>query len=147
MGTYNELASEMNMSVRQMLISVATLSLLSTVATAQTGPTQTPLRGEYVTVKPTDVLSYNLIGLNVTNPARETIGEISDLVISNDQLAGYIISVGGFLGMGERYVVVAPKAVKVSYVEPDKKWYAVMNGTKEELKTAPEFKYDGRRKR
>ncbi|MEP9372353.1 PRC-barrel domain containing protein, partial [Mesorhizobium sp. KR1-2] len=56
-------------------------------------------------------------------------------------------SVGGFLGMGEHYVVVSPSALKIFYLENDKKWTATMNATKEELKSAPEFKYEGRWKR
>jgi hypothetical protein len=39
---------------------------------------------------------------------------------------------------------VSPKAVKITYVENDKKWTAVMDATKDQLKTAPEFKYEGR---
>jgi hypothetical protein len=126
-----------------MLISIAAASVLSTAALAQTAVTE----GTFVRAQPTDVLSYNLIGLNVTNTAKENIGEIKDLIISNEQLTGYIVSAGGFLGMGEHYVVVSPRALKVNYVEADKKWYATMNATKDQLKAAPEFKYEGRWKR
>jgi hypothetical protein len=66
------------------------------------------------------------------------------LVVSNGQLAGYVFSVGGFLGVGDRYVVVAPSAVQINYSENDKKWTATMNATKDQLKSAPEFKYEGR---
>jgi len=72
---------------------------------------------------------------------------IMDLFLSNNELSGYIVSVGGFLGVGERYVVVSPSAIRVTYSENDKKWVASMNATNEELKTAPEFKYEGRWKR
>jgi hypothetical protein len=131
------------MLTRKMLISIAAVAVLSTTALAQTAVTE----GTFVKAQPTDVLSYNLIGLNVTNTAKENIGEIKDLIISNEQLTGYIVSAGGFLGMGEHYVVVSPRSLKVSYVEADKKWYATMNATKDQLKAAPEFKYEGRWKR
>ncbi|WP_394013491.1 PRC-barrel domain-containing protein [Roseixanthobacter pseudopolyaromaticivorans] len=98
----------------------------------------------FVTAKPTDVLSYNLVGLKVMNGEKETVGEIKDLILSQGELAGYILSVGGFLGMGERYVIVRPNAVKIAYSESDKKWSAMMNATKDQLKAAPEFKYEGR---
>ncbi|SOC45697.1 PRC-barrel domain protein [Rhizobium subbaraonis] len=98
----------------------------------------------FVTVQPTDVLSYNLVGLNITNEADEAIGEIKDIVISEGQLAGYVVSVGGFLGMGEHFVMVTPAAVKITYLENDKKWTAMMNTTKDQLEKAPEFKYEGR---
>ena len=44
-------------------------------------------------------------------------------------------------------MVVHPNAVQISYVENDRKWHAVMNITKDQLKGAPEFKYEGRWKR
>ena len=59
-------------------------------------------------------------------------------------IKGYILSVGGFLGMGERYVAVDPSSVAVKYDDNDKKWHANMNATSDQLKTAPEFKYSGR---
>lgn len=131
--------------MRRVLIALAATTLLAGVASAQTAVTTTS--ETFVTARPTDVLSYNLVGLNVTNEANDTIGEIKDLILSQGELTGYIVSVGGFLGMGERYVIVRPRAVKVSYSENDNKWHAVMNATKDQLKTAPEFKYEGRWKR
>jgi hypothetical protein len=137
--------------MRKVLIALGVLSLLSAPAIAQTATstethtdTSATTTDTFVTAQPTDVLSSNLIGLNVTNPGKEEIGEIKDIVISNGRLAGYIVSVGGFLGIGEHYVVVAPSAVQVNYTEDDKKWTAVMNATKDQLKAAPEFKYEGR---
>ena len=78
------------------------------------------------------------------NSAKENIGEIEDVVMSNGQVSGYILSVGGFLGMGDHYVVVSPAALKVTYNESDKKWSAMMETTKDALKAAPAFKYEGR---
>ena len=82
-----------------------------------------------------------LKGLNVYNQKDESIGEITDLAIKNDQIDALILSVGGFLGMGERYVAVSPSSVNVRYDEKNDKWLATMNTTKEALKAAPEFKY------
>ncbi|WP_378948138.1 PRC-barrel domain-containing protein [Mesorhizobium sp. ANAO-SY3R2] len=128
--------------MRRALIALATTAVFLGAAHAQTAETTTTQ--EFVTAQPTDVLSYNLVGLDIKNSADETVGEIKDLVLSNDTLAGYIVSVGGFLGMDEHYVIVSPKAVKITYVENDKKWTATMDATKEQLKAAPGFKYEGR---
>ncbi|MBA1159388.1 PRC-barrel domain-containing protein [Microvirga mediterraneensis] len=128
--------------MRRILIALAATTMLAGASSAQTAVTTT--QEVFVKAQPTDVLSANLIGLNITNEANETIGEIKDLILSQGQLSGYIISVGGFLGMGERYVIVRPSAVKVTYDENGKKWHAVMNASKDQLKTAPEFKYEGR---
>lgn len=107
-------------------------------------PTSNNQQSAFVTAQPTDILSYNIVDLNITNDADETVGEIKDLIISNNTLAGYILSVGGFLGLGERYVIVNPNAVSIHYNEPDKKWTARMATTKEVLQEAPEFIYEGR---
>ncbi|OHV86782.1 PRC-barrel domain-containing protein [Mesorhizobium sp. ORS 3428] len=126
--------------MRKILIAIAAISALATPATAAA----TPPTGTYVTAKPTDWITYNLIGLKIVNGSNETVGEIKDLLISNSALAGYVVSVGGFVGIAERYVIVAPSAVKINYSENDKKWTATMDATKDQLKAAPEFKYEGR---
>ncbi|EIM31187.1 PRC-barrel domain-containing protein [Microvirga lotononidis] len=131
--------------MRRILIALAATTMIAGAASAQTAVTTT--QEVFVKAQPTDVLSNNLIGLNVTNEANDTIGEIKDLILSNGDLTGYIVSVGGFLGLGERYVIVRPSAVKVTYDENGKKWHAVMNASKDQLKAAPEFKYEGRWKR
>jgi hypothetical protein len=129
---------------RTFLALTATALLLAAASAQQAVTTMTQV---FVTAKPTDVLSSNLIDLNITNAANETVGEIKDLVISQGDLSGYVVSVGGFLGIGERYVVVHPNAVQISYTENDRKWHAVMNTTKDQLRAAPEFKYESRWKR
>ena len=57
-------------------------------------------------------------------------------------LYGYIVSVGGFLGMGDHYVVVRPSAI--SFNAKDNKWHATMNVNAAQLKAAPEHKYSGK---
>jgi sporulation protein YlmC with PRC-barrel domain len=89
-----------------------------------------------------EMFSSKLKGLNVYNQNNESVGEISDIAISKgDQVQALILSVGGFLGVGERYVAVAPSAVQVTYDQASKKWKATMNTTKDAMKSAPEFKY------
>lgn len=128
--------------MRRLIIAVLATTALVPFAYAQTATVAE--KEVFVTAEPTAVLSYNLIGLNIVNGDDASIGEIKDLIIANGQMVGYIVSVGGFLGVGERYVIVAPDAVDITYFDDDKKWSAVMNSTKEEIKKAPEFKYDGR---
>ncbi|WP_374832997.1 hypothetical protein [Paenochrobactrum pullorum] len=48
------------------------------------------------------------------------------------------------LGIAEKYVIVSPQSVNITYVADDKKWQATMSATKEEIEKAPEFKYEGR---
>ena len=84
------------------------------------------------------------VGLDIYNGQNNKIGKIQDIAFdSSKQLTGYILSVGGFLGMGTHYVVVNPSSLNVSYDAQNKVWRASMNATKAELKAAPEFKYSG----
>jgi sporulation protein YlmC with PRC-barrel domain len=97
----------------------------------------------YVTVPSSDDLSSKLVGLDIYNKDNKDIGTIKDIALNpNGRAAAYIVSVGGFLGMGEHYVAVNPADVNVTY--KDNKWQAQMNATADQLKGAPEFKYTGR---
>ena len=97
----------------------------------------------YVTVPSNDELSSKVVGLDIYNKDNKDIGTIKDIALNpNGRTAAYIVSVGGFLGMGDRYVAVSPNAVNLSFT--DNKWHADMNATADQLKAAPEFKYTGR---
>ena len=100
-----------------------------------------PAEAKFSTVSKDEMFSSKLKGLNVYNQKDESVGEITDLAIKNHQIDALILSVGGFLGMGEHYVAVIPSAVKVTYDATTKKWMAKMDATAEQLKAAPEFKY------
>src|ERR1051325_10644626 len=107
--------------------------------TATTGTA--PAEAKFSTVSKDEMFSSKLKGLNVTNQKDETVGEITDLAIKNHEVDALILSVGGFLGMGEHYVAVSPSSVNIRHDEKNNKWVASMNTTKEALKAAPEFKY------
>ena len=103
--------------------------------------------GQFVAIPHTDELSSNVVGLDVynNNNDNKNIGQIKDVAWNQRGHAqAYIVSVGGFLGVGTHYVAVNPQDVKISYNDSDKKWHAAMNATADQLKAAPEFKYDGR---
>ena len=132
--------------MRKLVLALVSLSLLgSSAAFAQTAVPATATK--MINVPSNATLSYNLIGLNVYDGANTSVGEIKDLVIEKSTLVGYILSVGGFLGMGEHYVAVSPSSVGLAYNDADKKWRATINVTKDQLKAAPQFAYDGKFKR
>lgn len=128
--------------MRQSVFAAVILSAFATGAMAQTH--EAASKAEFGTVPNDAVLTKNLIGLKLTNAHDDSVGEIKDLVISRGSLKGYIISVGGFLGMGDHYVDVTPGSVAITYDSNDKKWKGMINATKDQLKAAPEFKYEGR---
>jgi hypothetical protein len=112
-----------------------------------TGSANNPGASErFVSVPNGDELSSKVVGLDIYNDSKQDIGQIKDIAMNQSGRAqAYIVSVGGFLGMGEHYVAVNPSAVKVSYNDSDKKWHAAMNATADQLKAAPEFKYGNAR--
>jgi hypothetical protein len=75
------------------------------------------------------------------------MGKIEDVVFEGGEMMGIVVSVGEVLGSGARYVAVDPSAISIRYVEGDHRWQATMNATREQLKSAPEFRYEGRWKR
>jgi sporulation protein YlmC with PRC-barrel domain len=110
-------------------------------AAAQPVPSEGP---SFIQVQSNDMLSSNVVGLDIYNSQNNDIGKIQDIAFdSSKQVTGYILSVGGFLGMGTHYVAVNPGAVMVAYDAQGKVWKATMNATKDQLKAAPEFKYRG----
>ena len=78
-----------------------------------------------------------VIGSSVVNDANQTIGKIDDLLITRDGKDPYaVLSVGGFLGMGSRMVVIRYDSLKFA----DKK-IVLPGGTKDGLKMLPAFEY------
>jgi sporulation protein YlmC with PRC-barrel domain len=78
---------------------------------------------------------------NVYDPNETKIGDIKDVLVDKSgKIAALIVGVGGFLGAGEKDVAVPFEAVHPTM--KDKKWWLVMNTTKDNLKSAPGFKYD-----
>jgi sporulation protein YlmC with PRC-barrel domain len=99
---------------------------------------------KYGQVSNGDLMSSKLIGVDVYNNEKEKIGEIKDLVIDNGEgLTGVVVSVGGFLGMGESYVLIKPASIALN--KQDNEWRAVVNTNKDSLKSAPKFTYDGKK--
>jgi putative membrane protein len=91
---------------------------------------------------PSDAVSVNeYYKQNVYNSSDNTIGEVSDVLLSkNGQVRAVILSVGGFLGLGGKYVSVPFNALQVT--EKNGKRYLVMYTTKEALTSAPGYRYD-----
>jgi hypothetical protein len=98
----------------------------------------------FTTVPSTDRLSSEVVGLDVYNGANKDIGTIKDIAYAGADVKAYILSVGGFLGMGDRYVAVSPSDLKVTYDANAKKWQAKMDTTADQLKSAPAFNYSNK---
>src|SRR6202035_4425258 len=79
---------------------------------------------------------------DVYDQSNTKIGQIADVLVGQDgQISALIIGVGGFLGAGEKDVAVNFGAI--TQTVKDSKNYLTMRTTKDALKSAPGFKYDG----
>ncbi|MBR0793791.1 PRC-barrel domain-containing protein [Bradyrhizobium jicamae] len=77
----------------------------------------------------------------VYDPNESKIGDIDDVLINKSgQVTGLVIGVGGFLGAGEKDVIVPITAVKTT--KKNDKWWLTLDESKENLKSAPGFSYD-----
>ena len=79
-----------------------------------------------------------IIGSDVVNSNKDTIGKIDDLIVSSDHKLIAVISVGGFLGIGTKLV-----AVRYDDLQPtsNNAGFILPGATKDSLKALPEFSY------
>ena len=131
---------------------IALVLMVGTAAMAQNAPSgqvRTPAAQsapgtevKIVTSLPVDAMTVtNFYKQNVYDPGDNKIGEISDLLVEPDgKIPAVMVSVGGFLGIGEKDVAVPFNAVRIT--KKDNKTYLELNATKDALKSAPGFKYD-----
>jgi len=66
------------------------------------------------------------------------IGDVSDILFSKDgKIEAYILSVGGFLGVGAKEVALAPASLQL--VQEKDSWQFKVSMTKDQLAQAPNF--------
>jgi sporulation protein YlmC with PRC-barrel domain len=135
--------------------SLLALTLLLGVGTAaaQTAPQQrpapapaaeapkTPVTGQILAQDANTTLARDLIGLTVYAPDKTKIGSISDLILGKDAktVDGFLIGVGGFLGIGEKIVALKMDRLQIQH-NGDGTMQLMMDVKKEELANAPSFK-------
>jgi hypothetical protein len=139
------------MSSFKMGASAATMALLLGVGAAvaqQVAPPEVrpetqkaPVAGQIMTQPEATVMARDLIGHTVYAPDDTKIGNISDLVLGKDgrTVDGFVIGVGGFLGIGERNVALKMEQLRITQV-PDGTIKLTADLRKDELANAPAFK-------
>lgn len=86
-----------------------------------------------------ELLASSLIGSPVESPAGETLGDINDVVLTDDGIVdGIVIGVGGFLGIGEKNVAVSFDAIEKTTDEAGNV-VLTLNATEQELESAPQY--------
>jgi sporulation protein YlmC with PRC-barrel domain len=76
------------------------------------------------------------LGARVATPEGETVGRIDDFIVGDDKILMTIISVGGFLGIGDRKVAIPYSSLNVS---PDR--IVLPGGNAEAIRRLPDFHY------
>lgn len=127
----------MNRLLTGLTAAMLLLAPLSLPAFAQ-GPAQT---AGLMSVDPATVsVGYRaskVVGSNVVDSAGIKLGTVDDLIITTaDQVPYAVLSVGGFLGMGEKHVLVSGKDLDVI---ADK--IVLAGGTKASLTALPAYTY------
>jgi hypothetical protein len=93
----------------------------------------------FTKVPVTDRLASDIIGLPVYDQANQDIGKIKNIAYTRAGVQAYILSVGGFLGMGDHEVAVTPQAVRLSFDHAANTWHAQISTTEAALKSAPQY--------
>jgi hypothetical protein len=109
--------------MKQLMVGAAAGALMISGAMAQTsstpsGSSVTPpaasstAGAEFISSqKPDQMLATKFKGTNVLGADNQKIGDISDILFNKDgKIEAYVVSIGGFLGMGAKEVAMAPSA-------------------------------------
>ncbi|HEU0070818.1 MAG TPA: PRC-barrel domain-containing protein [Alphaproteobacteria bacterium] len=120
---------------------VLTATAFATVMMAPAWSQGVPQTMGLVKVDPTSVATgyraSKIVGAEVYNAANESVGKVDDVIVSNDGKIPYVVlAVGGFLGMGQRLVVVGSSALAIR----DGK-IIIADASRDQLKALPEFRY------
>lgn len=116
---------------------ILALGLLADPLMAQSPPQTAALIKLDTTKLASGYRASKIIGGVVINEANETVGKVDELLIGPDGRTPYaVLSVGGFLGLGDRLVVVPYDSLKMAANK-----IMLPGATKEALKALPEFRY------
>ena len=91
--------------------------------------------------KPDQWLASNFKGTDVIGDDGKKVGDVSDILFDrNGKIEAYVISIGGFLGMGAKYVAIAPNSFTVVPGSKGKFDKLKLSMNKNELKQAQNFR-------
>jgi hypothetical protein len=114
-------------------------AMLSAPVYAQGAPQTVTLMKVDPQTLATGYRTSKVVGSTVYNDSNQSVGTIDDLIVTPGGQAPYaVLSVGGFLGMGTKYVVVPFPSLKVV-----NKKMVLPGASKEALEALPDFKYAG----
>jgi hypothetical protein len=128
----------MTRSIKLLAGAAVLAASLAGPAFSQGAPQTVTLMKVDPTTLATGYRTSKVVGSTVVNESNETVGTIDDLIVTPSEKVPFaVLSVGGFLGMGTKYVVVPFSSLEVK----DKRML-LPGATKDSLKALPEFKYN-----
>jgi putative membrane protein len=86
------------------------------------------------------IRAQDVIGTGVINNKGDKVGKITDLVIDQNKIEYAVVSVGGFLGIGDKDVAIPLDQLKLG----KDKSYLLSAETEDQLKQMPEYQYKPR---
>jgi len=91
--------------------------------------------------KPDQLLASKFKGTDVMGADNQKIGDVSDILFARDgsKIDAYVVSVGGFLGIGSKEVALAPSEFQVMAGENGAAPKLKVSMTKDQLQQAPNF--------
>jgi sporulation protein YlmC with PRC-barrel domain len=117
-------------------IAAATVFTVPVVLAQGTPQTVQLVKVDIVKVS-TGYRASKVLGASVVNEAGDTVGKIDEIIIGSDGKAPFVVlSVGGFLGVGDKLVVLPYEQMRT-----DGKKIMLPGATKDSLKALPDFKY------
>jgi len=118
-------------------VAAASAFLMPALVFAQGTPRTVQLVKVDVVKVSTGYRASKMLGSAVVNEAGDTVGKIDEIIVGPDGKAPFVVlSVGGFLGVGDRLV-----ALPYEQMRTDGKKIVLPGATKDSLKSLPEFKY------
>lgn len=114
----------------------------STMSQAPMGASSTPGLAPNALIMQRSRMSQ-VIGSSVYNERGETIGEVEDVVLRDGTQPIAVIQVGGFLGIGARYVAVPLSELGWN---SERERITMAGATKETLQTRPVFQFETARR-
>ena len=118
-------------------LAAATALAAPSLVLAQGTPQTVQLTKVDIVKVSTGFRASKVIGSSVVNDANDTVGKVDDVIIGQDGKSPFVVlSVGGFLGLGNRLVVLPYEQLRTT---GDK--IVLPGATKDALKALPEFKY------
>ena len=126
----------MRMLLATAAIAAATVFTVPVVLAQGTPQTVQLVKVDIVKVS-TGYRASKVLGASVVNEAGDTVGKIDEIIIGSDGKAPFVVlSVGGFLGVGDKLVVLPYEQMRT-----DGKKIMLPGATKDSLKALPDFKY------